>query len=114
MAVRALGPESHLERGRQGIALEPFRCASQIGKVLAESRQRIGLRQVLPLVGKAALLDERLERLDLLSGRVVLEVDGHLGRFTPAADDALEVTVHHQEEAEHEEPRGNGEDGQRR
>ena len=40
--------------------------------------------------------------------RVVLEVDRHLGRFAPAADDALEVGVHHQEEAEHEEPGGDG------
>ena len=46
--------------------------------------------------------------------RVVLEVHRHLGGFAPAPDDALEVGVHHQEEAEHEEPGGDREDGEHR
>ena len=43
-----------------------------------------------------------------------LQEHRHLGRLAPPADDLLQVAVDHQEEAEHEEARGDGQDRERR
>ena len=45
--------ETHFERRRQRIPIEPFSGARQIRKVFAESRQGVGLGQVLALGGNA-------------------------------------------------------------
>ena len=93
-----------LERGRKRIALEPLCRPGQVGKVLAESRGGLRLRHVLAVRRRGRCRATRSSTvLQLIRRGVVFQVDRELGRLRPAADEPLQVRVHDQEEAEHEQ-----------